>query len=178
MTREDCVLLRKQCFEWLTNRGVIPSSEETVDCYISSMPLCHHAPYYTEPFYGDVHIKSVGINIPLFSLVYHDCIVIPWDGAMGKKSIMGFIPSDEWAFLHALLNAGTVYISPEADGAALERVKTALSLFKHAAHLQMVSHEFVGNSYKKQRTVFSDGTTVYVDFDADTYEIYYPVEFA
>ena len=172
MTREDCVNMRLECFAVLTSRGIIPSSEGTVDCYISAFPLCHHSPYYTKPFVGE-HIESTGVGVPLFSLVYHDCMIVPWYGAMGKNHDM-FIPTDEWAYLHALLNAGTVYVSPAADEASLARVKTALGLFKHAAHLQMVSHEFTDGSYRKQKTTFSDGTEVSVDFDADSFEIRYP----
>lgn len=34
----------------------------------------------------------------------------------------------------------------------------------------MIRHEFVG-SFKCQKAVYSDGTTVTVDFDNNTYEI-------
>ena len=37
--------------------------------------------------------------------------------------------------------------------------------------LEMTKHEFLDDGWRRQRTTFADGTTVTVDFDADTYEI-------
>lgn len=172
MTRRDSVDKRNECFEILNERGIIPSSEETVDAYLSSIALCHHAPYYIQPLGDAENGKSVGVNIPLLNLVYHDCVVIPWDGVMGKKHGGWGCPCDEWNYLHALLNGGTVYVSPEADEESLVRVRTAAELHKRVGMLEMTGHAFLG-SYKKQKTTFADGTEVVADFENDSYEIKY-----
>ena len=38
----------------------------------------------------------------------------------------------------------------------------------------MVSHAFLTGDRKRQRTVFSDGTQVTVDFAGNSFEIHYP----
>ena len=52
--------------------------------------------------------------------------------------------------------------------------KIALELNRRVALCDLVSHEFVDGNTRKRRSVFSDGTTVTADFDADTFEIVYP----
>jgi hypothetical protein len=37
--------------------------------------------------------------------------------------------------------------------------------------LEMTGHEFLDAKYRKERTTFADGTTVTVDWDANTYKI-------
>jgi hypothetical protein len=66
---------------------------------------------------------------------------------------------------------------PHAGAAArtlAPRIQEALELFRRVATQEMVNHEFLDHSYRRQRTTFSDGTTVEVDFDGGTYEIKYP----
>jgi hypothetical protein len=36
---------------------------------------------------------------------------------------------------------------------------------------EMTNHEFLDESYRKQRTTFADGTQVTIDLDSDTFEI-------
>jgi len=37
--------------------------------------------------------------------------------------------------------------------------------------IEMTKHEFLDKNYRKERTTFADGTTVTVDWDANTFEI-------
>ena len=83
-TREDCAKNRRHCLDILNDQGIITSSEECCDCIIPSMALCHHAPMHCTGF--DYNLDAVGIPIPLFTLVYHDCIVVPWIGLPWQKS--------------------------------------------------------------------------------------------
>jgi hypothetical protein len=169
MTRKECAEKRRECFEILTAQGIIPSSEETIDCIVPAIALCHHAPYYTDPL-GSDEADSHGIPIPLFNLVYHDCIVIPWSSNIERKGGWG-IPASDLGFLHAVLNGGTVYIGIQADDACLARCREALDLHARIALKEMVRHEFVGDGYRRQRTTFADGTQVDVNFDTDEYRI-------
>jgi hypothetical protein len=169
MTREQCAAARRECLDILTAKGIIPSSEETIDSVVPSLALCHHAPYFTSNL-GSSEAEPVGVPIPLFNLVYHDCIVIPWFGAKGKKGGWG-IPGCDSAYLHALLNGGTIYYSINASKEDIEFGKTALNLHRRVATQEMISHEFVGEGYRRQRTVFADGTAVWVDFDSGEFGI-------
>jgi hypothetical protein len=169
MTREMCAAARRECLDILTAKGIIPSSEETIDSIVPSLALCHHSPYFTSDL-GSSNSDPVGIPIPLFNLVYHDCIVIPWFGAKGQKGGWG-IPGCDSAYLHALLNGGTIYYSINAGEAEIEFGKTALELHRRVATKELIHHEFVGEGCRRQKSVFAGGTTVEVDFDSGEFNI-------
>jgi hypothetical protein len=45
------------------------------------------------------------------------------------------------------------------------------ALHERLALTEMTKHEFLDKNYRKERTTFADGTTVTVDWDANTFEI-------
>ncbi len=53
----------------------------------------------------------------------------------------------------------------------LVRVRTMSALHKRVGLSEMTNHEFLDESYRKQRTTFADGTKVAIDLDSDTFEI-------
>ncbi len=171
-TRAQCAENRRRCLDILTDRGIIPSSEEILDCILPSQVLCHHAPYFTSPL-GAKDSDPVGVPIPLLNLVYHDCVVIPWIGLPGEHGGWG-IPGCDSSCLHAILNAGPVYCPITADETQIAAVQTACAHAGRLAYAEMLSHTFLDGNYRRQRSVFADGTAVEVDFDADTFRILPP----
>lgn len=169
MTREQCAMARNECLDILTARGIIPSSEETLGCMMKSQVLCHHAPFFTSNL-GAADAEAVGIPIPFYNLVYHDCVVIPWIGGKDTRGGWG-IPASDCPWIHAILNGDPVYCPIEADEKRIADVQEACALSQKLAKAQMVRHEFLDNSHRKQRTIWSDGTVVEVDFDANTYSV-------
>ena len=169
-TREQCAIDRMHCLDILTDKGIIPSSEEILDCILPSMVLCHHAPYYTSSLSDKTSAESRGIPIPLTNLVYHDCVVIPWIGLPGQFGGFG-ISGKDGAYTHAILNGDPVYCPIDADEKQIEQVKFACANAEKLALCEMVKHEFLSSDYRRQRTTFSDGTTVEVDFDKNEYII-------
>lgn len=166
MSREDCFVKRSECMSILEERGIIPSSEETVDAMIPSLALCHHAPYFTEGFQPG---ELFGIPIPLFNLVWHDCIVIPW-GAFGCTGGFG-LPLGYDAYGLALINGGTVYCSIEETGEHLPMIQAALAMHRRVARTELVRHELVGGNPKHQKSYFADGTIAEVDFERNLFKI-------
>ena len=53
----------------------------------------------------------------------------------------------------------------------IKRCKVVTELHKKVAKCEMVSHEMVGGNPEIQRTMFSDGTKVTVDFGKQIYSI-------
>ena len=159
-TRKDSLSYRGQCFDYLIANGVLPSSEEANDWAMGNLVFCHWAPY-----------AKGGIPVPLLNLVYHDCFLIPWKLIKGEWGT----PEGQSGFLHALLNGGMGYVETELTGAELEeniaQCKVVSALQKQVAHAEMVSHAFLSGDRAVQQTTFSNGTTVTVDFDKETYEI-------
>lgn len=177
MTRRDCYDFRARCFDYLMSKGILPSSEEVSDWSARSLVFCHYAPY-------DFMLRKPGspkhgVPVPLFNLVYHDCLIEPW---MMKK-----IDDTEDYMLYALLNGGAPYLIrdgayPNFDGSFdgnikmhieedIKRCKVVTDLHKKVAKCEMVSHEMVDGNPQVQRTTFADGTKVTVDFEKQTYNI-------
>ncbi|MCD8023060.1 MAG: hypothetical protein LUF30_08850, partial [Lachnospiraceae bacterium] len=157
---------RSQCFHYLSAHQIAPSSDEVNDWAVSAQVFCHWAPY----------MAGAVIPVPLFNLVYHDCVMIPWKMEAGEWGI----PEGTSGFLHALLNGGMGYLGEYLEGEALQenirQRQTLCELQKHVAMERMVNHEFLNEEGTCQRATFSDGTQVSVNFADDTWEICYGSE--
>lgn len=164
-TRTDCLTFRGMCLDFIRFKGGVVSSEEPADWAIPHIDLVHHGPYPLEPNPG--HGPAVGIPVPLFSLVYHDGLVLPWSLSKGAWGI----PENDLGYLHGLANAGIPYLSLNPGQKELVRVRTMCALHERVGLLEMTSHEFLDDSHRKQRTSFADGTTVTIDLDEETFEI-------
>lgn len=170
VTREQCAEYRKRCLDLLNSKGIITSSEETVDCIIPSMALCHHSPFFTRQL-PNTKSEAVGIPIPLFNLVYHDCLIVPWIGLKNNKGGWG-IPGNDCGFTHAILNSGPVYCPIDATSDIIEQVEEACTISERLTHCEMIKHEFISSNMRQQRAIYSDGTIIEVDFDTDEYKIF------
>lgn len=144
-TRTDGLRDRAACYHWSRNNLGFVGTEAAAD--------------WTVPYadFSSPLSPAKCIPAPLFSLVYHDAIITPYQ------------PAD----LHGLLNGGVPQMSGArgltAEDLALMRRMSALH--KRVALLEMTKHEFLDQSYRKERTTFADGTTVTVDWDARAVKI-------
>lgn len=170
-TREQCAANRRHCFDILTSRGIITSSEEGVDCVLSAISLCHHTPFHCSSFDAPDKV-NVGIPIPLLSLVYHDCLVAPWDG-IHTRGAWGIACTDS-PFLWGLLCGGTFYVGTDCNSDDIEYTKIGLEMHSKTALCELVKHEILNETARKRRSTFSDGTTVEADFDSGEFVITYP----
>lgn len=177
MTRRECYEFRGKCFEYLLSKGILPSSEEVSDWAVPSLVFCHYAPY--EFMLEEPGKPKKGIPVPLYNLVYHDCVIQPW--------MMDKVSEEEDYMLYALLNGGAPYLIrdaayPNTDGVFdegiefkleedIRRCKVVSELHERVAKCEMLRHEMLGGDPLLQRTTFSDGTQVTVDFRHQTYKI-------
>ena len=177
MTRRDCLDFRGQCFEYLLSQGILPSSEEVSDWSMRSLVFCHYAPYQFMMCKPGTPQK--GIPVPLFNLVYHDCVIVPW--------MMEKMNEQTDYMLYALLNGGAPYLirdgaypgidgsfQPECTFTAREnyqRCQVVSKLHEQIATCEMVSHKLLTTDGRQQETVFSDGTKVWIDLDTLNYKI-------
>ena len=177
MTRRECYEYRTRCLEYLLKNDILPSSEEVNDWAVESQVFCHYAPY-------DFMMRVPGtpkqaIPVPLYNLVYHDCVIQPW--------MMEKVSEEEDYMLYALLNGGAPYLVrdaayPNVDGAFdgsvemkleedIRRSKVVSDLHEKVGKCEMVRHEFVEGNPQIQKTIFADGTSILVDLQKQTYEI-------
>jgi len=168
-TRTDCLTYRGMCLDFIRSTGGVVSSEEPADWAIPHLDLVHHGPYALTP--GPGSGPAMGVPIPLFSLVYHDALLLPWSLGRGSWGI----PEKDLGYLHGLANAGLPYLSLQPSDQELEQVRTMCALHERVGLLEMTSHEFLDGSFRKWRTSFADGTSVTVDLDKDTFEITPPL---
>lgn len=169
MTRKECIEKRCECFEMIRSMGMIVSSEEGIDIFASCLDIVHHSPY-AYAMWESVNIEPFGIPIPLFNLVYHDSLLIPWGIAKGGWGI----PKNHSGMLHAILNGGMPYLSINPSKEEFQRIDIVLKLHKKVAKSEMISHTFLQGSKSKQETRFSCNTSVFVDFDSEEYKICWP----
>ncbi len=116
--------------------------------------------------YVDVINQSGGgskaILVPLYNLVYHDAVIVSF-GARDQKSL-----------LQGLLFAGVPELpimQSGIDEKSMALIRQMTALHKRVGLLEMTKHEFLDSNYRKERTTFADGTTVTVDWDANTAKI-------
>lgn len=164
MTRRQCSEYRNACFDFITAQCGIVSSEEPLAGTVNHLALCHHAPYPTAPHLNGGAER--GLAVPLFNLVFHDCIFTPWDLHEGAQSVM---PNGRSGFLYALLNGGLGYLPIEPTADELEKSAAVSALHKKVGLCEMVSHEFIDGDTQRQRTKFSNGVRVEVDFQQNTW---------
>ncbi len=120
---------------------------------------------WTIPYVDVVNSSGGGskaILVPLYNLVYHDAVIVSF-GARDERTLLqgllfGGVPE-------LPINVSTV---PEK---LLSLMRQMMMLHKRVALLEMTKHEFLDASYKKERTVFADGTTVTVDWNTNSVKI-------
>lgn len=186
VTREQSMKNRADCFDYLNSKGIIMSSEEPGMQLLNKLALVHHGPHALRP---QENGEAVGIPVPLGNLVYHDCLMVPWNWFNNWG-----IPKGEDGDLYGALNAGMPYIHPYGNELKkigtdnrtadvgmmndaelkkeLERIAPLCELQAKLYNKEMVKHEFLG-SYRIQKAVYADGTTVRIDLDKGIYEISY-----
>jgi hypothetical protein len=144
-TRSEAIAARAACYTWSRNHIGFVGTEAGCDWTV---------PYadFSSPLKSDRVIP-----LPLFNLVYHDAIVTTYQ------------PND----LHGFLNGGLPqgFNAAEFSDADLANIRRMAALHKRVALAEMTKHEFLDNKFRRERTTFSDGTTVTVDWDAKSVKI-------
>lgn len=169
VTRTECLRFRGECLDSVRAWGGVVSSEEPSDWSVRHLDLVHHGPYALNPNPGKG--PAFGVPVPLFNLVYHDALLLPWSLGRGEWGI----PEKDLGFLHALLNGGMPYLGLNPNPEELDRVGTVCALHRRVALLEMTRHEFLDAGRRRQRTTFADGTRVTVDLDRDTWSVEPPL---
>jgi hypothetical protein len=109
----------------------------------------------------------MGIPVPLFNLVYHDALLMPWSLGRGEWGI----PEKDLGYLHALANGGMPYLGFSPGPEHLRQVRTLCALHARVALLEMTRHEFLDDGHRRQRTTFADGTRVTIDLGTDEWKV-------
>jgi hypothetical protein len=181
MTRRECLAYRNACFAWLLSKHILTSSEEVNEWALPYQIFAHYGPYHF--MMHSPKEERIGIGVPLFNLVYHDCVLLPWP--------MDVYLDGEDLMLYALLNGGAPYLEkdgayPNTDGVFDNEYKSLTKQEKQersaivstfhtlVAKEEMVSHEFLDHDYKCQKTRFANGCEVTIDLRNNSYTLSVP----
>ncbi|MCZ6688350.1 MAG: hypothetical protein O7H41_01985 [Planctomycetota bacterium] len=174
LDKRGCAEAIRDVISKISGRGHVVYADEPTDYLMDVADLFDRCSYpRVDGSTGD----PLGISVPLLSLVYHDAAIIAWDLDTGTDA------SDDAQYLDATLNGGMPALPLDADGWLVRRrpgesmlarkereerlVKRAVSLA--ALHEQLWdedlnSHEFVTPDGMIQRTGFSNGAQIEVNF--------------
>lgn len=153
MTRRQCMEHRAECFALIRARAGVVGSEEPSDWAVP------HIDYVDHVHTAEAEGKPAGFPVPLFSLVYHDAMLVPWGN-----------------HLQGALNGGLPWISLTPSDDELDKAKALCDLHRRVGLLEMTRHDFLDAGRQRQRSTFADGTTVIVDFAAGMLEVVPAVE--
>lgn len=145
VTRRDDMNDRIQCYTWARNNLGFVGTEAGCDWTIP----------YTD-FSSPEHSRA-GIPVPLMSLVYHDAILTPYRPTDLRGFLYGGIPEIRMADLK--------------DKKKVRMIKQMCQLNKRVALSAMTNDEFLDQDHQVERTTFSDGTTVTVNWKKNTVKI-------
>ena len=132
------------------------------------MVLCHHAPYRASYATGERFVEGYGIEVPLLNLIYHDSFMIPWMLRNGYDTDKEFA---EFRYLDAMLNGGPGYLAIDSEKSDIEKMNDLCALQEKVMFAEMTNHEFLSDDYKIQRTTFSNGIKVTINYKDLTYSI-------
>ncbi|MBN2531435.1 MAG: carbohydrate binding domain-containing protein [Spirochaetales bacterium] len=106
-------------------------------------------------------------RIPLFELVYHDCVVSFWYWGDSSNRLPQFWQTRD--LFNLLYGTGPLYImDPERwkknKERFIESYHTATQISLHSGYAEMLSHRFITEDHTVQYTRFNNGTGVWVNF--------------
>src|ERR1039458_6172307 len=96
-------------------------------------------------------------TVPLYDLVYHDAVVTTGGGSGNLRGTL-------YGWATGMGGRGGTTTNPD-------QVRKLAALHGRIALLEMTNHEFLNKARRKERTTFADGTTITVDWDANTIDI-------
>ena len=143
MRRKEILREAKRCF------GAVATESTPRDCYLDCIDLGAYI-----RLSGWTNVLNA-ISIPLWQLIYHDC-VLNYAG-IGTSGVRGA----EYRAYQALYTLLPTNFDSHNLRISKELRSTCLA--------EMLSHEFLDGN--RQKTTFSDGTSVIADFSTGNWEI-------
>lgn len=121
-------------------------------------------------------------RVPMFELVFHDCVVDYWYWGATNDYLHRFAPeiTDRKTAMNVLygtppmmwVNAhGLRWSEPEERQLMIAIYQQTCKLHEVIADQEMVSHEFLTPDRQVQRSTFADGTVCTVNFGASAYKV-------
>jgi len=106
-------------------------------------------------------------RLPLWELVYHDCVAAHWYWGDYNNKMPGFWRKRD--LFNALYGTAAMFMFDEEFWRAnrerfVESYRTACSIARATGYAEMTDHRFLTSDRSVQQTRFADGTVVTVNF--------------
>lgn len=192
---------KRRLAEFVGNRlGLVLGGEHGrwwgVDIYDYWEGMMSHNPFFTWPAghlrppekkeeIGERYLEwGLGHRhrVPLWELVFHDCVVSYWYWGDSTDFLHRVAPDltdkkDAFNILYGtppmfwVDRRGFTWSDPELRQRLLQSYRNTCKLHEKIAFDEMISHEWLTENRDVQRTVFSSGTEVVVNFGEEPYEL-------
>jgi hypothetical protein len=170
MTRKEDLEHRLALLNNIVQRGLVIGGERGTDWAMPVVGFCEGLSGGGTGYHRGLTYRS-GLTVPLFYLVYRECVVGYWqhgtphgredhanhvllDLLYGQPSSWS-IEYDQWKDLKAMI---------------LETYDLLGRFHERTAHLAMVDHQYLTADYMVQKSELSDGTEVWVNFGITSYK--------
>jgi len=159
-----------EILSYARSKNVVLSVEHAADWAVPLLDMVFWLPHLQKPIEGrDAASGYHGVPVPLFNLVYHDCLVVP--ARIGRSG--DYLTYQESYLRELLYGSIPIFSLPLTEGVE-PRVRKELFLsYMHSesGFDEMVEHKFLSEDYRIQRTTFASGITVLVDFEHKAYGV-------
>ncbi len=171
MTRKDDLRYRLELLKNITDRGLVIGGERGTDWAMPVVAFCEGLSGGGTGYHRGVAYRT-GITVPLFYLVYHEAVVGYWQHGtpMGREDHANHVLMD-------LLNAQPSSWSIEYDqwedlkSLVKETYELLSPLHRNTVNSAMTDHKILSKDYMLQKSVFEDGTMVWVNYGLITHTI-------
>ena len=170
MTRRQDLAYRRALLKNVQDRRLVVGGERGTDWALPVVSFCEGLQGGGGDYHRGVGYR-VGLTVPLFYLVYRECVVGYWQHGTpyGREDHAN----------HVLLDV--LYGQPSSWSLVFDQWEDLKPIFKETydllgrlhektAHFSMIDHQFLTDDYMVQRSEFSDGTVAWVNFGITTYE--------
>lgn len=172
LTRSQCLHFKEQTLKFYSDQGLVTMTEEGADYTIPHVHL-------VESWRGRVP----GESIPLWSLVYHDCVMNYRIDPIGGEMLWGrdlqevnasnikkrWLEEALYGYGLATWGLPIKYMSEFKE--LLSAGKQLDKVFKKVVTSEMIEHQIVSDDDQLEQTIYQNGIRVIVNFSEESHEI-------
>lgn len=151
------------------SRGLVVGGERGTDWALPALAFCEGLSGGGTGYHFGVTYR-IGITVPLFYLVYHDCVVGYWQHGTpyGREDHANHILLD---LLSGQPSSWSIEYEQWNDLKPLIKDTYELlgRLHEKTAHLVMTDHRILSKDFMVQKTTYEDGSEVFVNYGTTTW---------
>ena len=169
INRKEDLQYRLELLKNITDRGLVIGGERGTDWAMPVVAFCEGLSGGGTGYHRGVAYRT-GITIPLFYMVYHECVVGYWQHGTpyGREDHANHVLHD---LLCAQPSSWSIEYNQWEDLKPLikETYDLLSPLHQNTAHSAMINHKVLSNDFMVQHSEFDNGTKVWVNYGITTF---------